>query len=84
MSEETETVAGVATTPDKLPLAETTLIGLIHTEQGDHALFRLANGRIAKAETGGRVGVETLAAIDETGVVLSQGGRTRRLKMPKR
>ncbi len=67
---------GAATEPQILPLRSLTLIGVRLTPDGNFALLRTSDGTITKVTTGARINGETVAAIDQTGLVFDGGART--------
>ncbi|UWQ89944.1 hypothetical protein QEZ52_14290 [Aliisedimentitalea scapharcae] len=58
------------------------LLGLFGPAQDMRALVRLPGGRVIQVARGSRLSGETVAAIDETGVILQKRGQTRRIAMP--
>lgn len=85
MTDQTETPAATleaATTKVALPGNGLTLLGTVHGPGTARALLRLDGGDIRPVETGARVQGATIAAIGEGVVILTEGGRSRRLHLP--
>ena len=74
--------AEAATTPDLLPLHETTLIGLNADSITSHALLRTRAGRTFVVQTGQDTALGHVIAIGETYVVLRQRGKDTRIDLP--
>ena len=81
-TELTGTVAVHATESSVLNRNTLNLLGLFGPQQDLRALVRLPGGRIVQVAPGARVSGETVAAIDENGVILQKHGQTRRIAMP--
>ena len=58
------------------------LLGVYGSEQNLRALVRLSGGRIKEVAPGVKVPGGIVAAIEKDGLLILQGGETRRLRMP--
>lgn len=65
------------------PLPSLFVLGIFGSVEAPSALIRQTNGRIARVSVGDSVAGQTVAAIDEDRVILSKGGKTKTLKLPR-
>ncbi len=82
MSDQTETprkTLRAATEENALRQSWATLLGTVVKPGEVKALIRYSNGKIANVTTGDRVGRGTIVAIEDGVVMLSLGGKTRKL-----
>lgn len=79
----TASVARQATIENAMPLNRINLIGVYGTPNSRRALLRLASGRYVKVEVGDRVDGGRVAAIGETSLQYTRGGRNITLDMPR-
>lgn len=79
----TASVARQATIENAMPLNRINLIGVYGTPNSRRALLRLASGRYVKVEVGDRVDGGKVAAIGETSLQYTRGGRNITLEMPR-
>lgn len=82
MTTNTDTAARAATRSGVLRHGETTLLGLAGPEADLAALIRLPGGRVRRVKRGDRLPSGRVIAIDVKGVIVEQGGRTRRMVIP--
>ncbi|MEM1374810.1 MAG: hypothetical protein AAGF78_10565 [Pseudomonadota bacterium] len=76
------TVARAATTENAINLRRVNLIGVYGTPSNRSALVRLANGRFVKVQVGARLDGGRVAAISESALRYTKGGRNITLEMP--
>jgi len=74
-------VAELATEQVNLP--RTALLGIVGTASARRALVRLSKGKTQTVRVGDRIARSTVAAISDDQLVLSRGGSTQILTMPK-
>ncbi|WP_417719653.1 hypothetical protein [Salipiger sp.] len=80
---QTASVARSATTKNQINLRQVSLIGIYGKASSRRALLRLPSGRYQKVQVGDRVDGGRVAAIGETELQYSKGGRSIVLKMPR-
>ncbi|MEM6275811.1 MAG: hypothetical protein AAF714_02600 [Pseudomonadota bacterium] len=76
------TVARAATTENAINLRRVNLIGVYGTPSNRSALVRLANGRFVKVQVGARLDGGRVAAISESALRYTKGGRNITLQIP--
>lgn len=76
-------VARAATDNNAIALGKVSLVGVFGTSSNRRALVRMPNGRIKKVGVGDRVDGGRIAAIGESLLKYTKGGRTVTLTMPK-
>lgn len=74
-------VAKLANETARLPALA--LIGVFGSTEAPVALIRERNGTIQRVTVGDAVAGKTVAAIDDDRVILSSGGQTKTLSLPK-
>lgn len=74
-------VAALANQKAKLP--RLALLGVFGTEATPGALIRTPDGKVHRVAPGDRIANRTVAAIGADKVMLSNGGATKALRMPK-
>lgn len=79
----TASVARQATIENAMRLNSINLIGVYGTPNSRRALVRLASGRYVKLEVGDRVDGGRVAAIGESSLQYTKGGRSITLEMPR-
>lgn len=79
----TASVARQATIENAMRLNSINLIGVYGTPSSRRALVRLASGRYVKLEVGDRVDGGRVAAIGESSLQYTKGGRSITLEMPR-
>ncbi|MEP3347921.1 MAG: hypothetical protein ABJN34_02825 [Litoreibacter sp.] len=77
------TVARAATDNNAIALGKVALVGVVGTSSNRSALVRMPNGRIKKVGVGDRVDGGNIAAIGESQLKYTKGGRTLTLQMPQ-
>ncbi|WP_298261400.1 hypothetical protein [uncultured Litoreibacter sp.] len=77
------TVARAATDNNAIALGKVALVGIFGKSSSRRALVRMPNGRFKKVGVGDRVDGGRVAAISESQLKYTKGGRTLTLQMPK-
>lgn len=75
-------VKGAATQKGALSKHSTTVLGVFGPKNDMRALMRLSSGRVKEVKTGSRIGMSTIVAIDEDGIMLRHSGQTQRIAIP--
>jgi len=76
---QTTTAETLATKKDALPDRRVTLIGLFGPQDALQGMIRLSSGRIKTVQTGERLPIGRIVAIDTDGLLVERGGTVGRL-----
>ncbi|PYE85840.1 hypothetical protein [Pseudoroseicyclus aestuarii] len=80
---ETTAAAETATQEDRIDLGQLVLLGVFLGAERDTALVRLPGGRLQRVAAGDRLGRAHVVSVDERGLHMVDGGRTRSLTLPQ-